>query len=1635
MTTLVFAAETGPQQAPSEAHAQQWSCTEWRLSRARGAGETQVRREVGADEVIELELDDGTRLLLAEDQLADYGFTRSRAGEGIEIGPWLQVADAPRRDGAFGWALRSLRLWKSPAGMSMATLAGTAQDAVLQQRLGWYRFGDQAQVVEPLPNGIAATDQPSLLLLHGTLSSTPGSFGGLLQGASLQGLRKLYDDRLYGFEHRTLTDSPLDNALALVAGLPEGLTVDLVTHSRGGLLAELLIRAAAEPASGFSDAHIAAFGECLDPALAAAWMQKLRELRTRVQAKRLRVRRLLRTAAPMRGTTLLSGRLDRWASTFLNLVQRLALVAGSAPSAAVVRAIKDFLLALARQRSFPEVLPGLEAMRPESPWIALLNPAELELSVPTFVIAGDYRGKNLLSWLGDRFTESFYGGANDLVVNTVSMTGGARRSGGLHRKLFHDSDTLHTSYFDREIVRAHMLDALTRGTEAEGFSLIEHEHVEVARGGHKPMLRDKAPIALLLPGITGSHLQRGKDRIWLQLHELLLGKLRKLEIDAPEVSPDGWIDSAYQAFARHLSNTHEVWPCPYDWRLSIEDSGKQFAARLREALQEAEARKQAVHVFAHSMGGLVARWALSCEGLWSRFEDRRGSRLLMLGTPNGGSHSIPWLLMGREKTLRMLGRVDLRHDRRELVELFRRYPGVLQLMPHGEGVGTEFFSPQLWRRVAADLGDAGGAWPVPEDTTLGACARVLERLSQHSLAAHPVTYVAGLNDKDGTIESIVPGAMPEARWSAQGDGRVLWSTGIPSGVTAYYANCAHGDLADYRKAFEGYRELAEQGATASPHLSTEPPATGALAAVSRGAQAAAASGIEPLMLFPTQQELIAAALGGRLESPDAEPQDALQSVRVELVHGSFVSARCAIVVGRYEEETELSGAALALDRLLGGALADALQLGCLPAGLGSSMIFDEQPHLAQPSAIVVGLGRIGELAPGTLRNTLARGIREHVLKRRRAVRPPADCRVDIAAVLVGSGNYGLPIDTAAQALVGAAVDVQAQLKRLAPSACGPCTIGTLRIYEVDEARAEHAAAALASLQRRQSELRFEYDGRVLRGDHGQRFFLDSLSTGNGAQRVVVTAPRGIEAGLEFTAISASARSDFQREPEQGLFVKRMLELAASGTADQPGLSRSLFELLAPNSYKPMLGNLGSLVLNLDERAAGIPWELMRDLAEPADPLATRIEMVRQLVRSPRERAPRAPVRTALVVGDTRTDDPRYPRLPGARAEMESVRRTLERHGVQVQARRDIDGLEMLNLLLTGELGILHVAAHGDWVQAAGRDEDPAGPGRSQVPPQSGVVLGKGLLLTSSQIAKLPSVPELVFLNCCHLGDTSREAPRNGQWPELAASLAVAFIDRGAKVVVAAGWTVDDAAAQTFAEAFYEALMEGAQLASAALAARKLTYQRHGYSNTWGAYQVYGDPAYSLLDRGTPRAPSTLPISTRLAALDALHRLTASQALELSLGAPPRSASAARTRAAEAIDAVAKRLAPQLRDDAEVRDALGLAYQSVGEWNQAIEQWRAALAAPQGTLPMLTLERLANAEIREAAVRVEHAPAAAHALLKSGLERLGLLVRAGGDSCARLCRLGAAHKREAWILAYAPQGRRGPMAALADAIAC
>ena len=92
-----------------------------------------------------------------------------------------------------------------------------------------------------------------------------------------------------------------------------------------------------------------------------------------------------------------------------------------------------------------------------------------------------------------------------------------------------------------------------------------------------------------------------------------------------------------------------------------------------------------------------------------------------------------------------------------------------------------------------------------------------------------------------------------------------------------------------------------------------------------------------------------------------------------------------------------------------------------------------------------------------------------------------------------------------------------------------------------------------------------------------------------------------------------------------------------------------------------------------------------------------------------------------------------------------------------------------------------------------------------------------------------------------------------------------------RCVVAAGWAVDDEAAQWFATTFYENSAGRIEFHRCGRGRRAKARERGG--NTWAAYQCYGDPDWTYR-RGTGDAqrPIAVPVSQELAGIASIPAL-------------------------------------------------------------------------------------------------------------------------------------------------------------------
>lgn len=1524
------------------------------------------------------------------------------------------------------------------------------------------RLEDEFQLT-PVKGALPAKTPTILLLLHGTASSAQGAFGKLWNAsntearATLASWKETYGEHVYAFEHRTLTQSPIENARDLLDLLPPNLEVHVVSHSRGGLVGELLTlgRRSASP-NPFPPEILAkvfqkdrTLGDLLGLGrhdASAAYQherQAFEALLKSVDAKAPRVTRFLRVACPARGTTLASGRLDRWLSV-------LQYLAGPTPLDDSVA----FLLGVVKQRTDPRTLPGLEAQMPGSALLRLLNHPHVEVEADLSVISGNTDGESVwgrLKWL---LADWFYSGDHDLVVNTGSMYGGARRkAGGARFFLDQGRSVNHFAYFENARTVTALRAGLARSDgDWAGFSPLEEapEQEPAWRSAiSRSAQQGPRPVAVVLPGTMGSQLKVADSRVWLNYWNLALGGMEKLSLGAKRVAPLDLIDDFYGDFLTFLAKSHQVVPFPYDWRLSIHDAAQALARELSDrVLPACERDHQPLRLLAHSMGGLVVRALIANHPeVWRRITRLAGSRFIMFGTPNHGSFEAVRWLTAQNPTLAKLSLLDITHDRDELVGIVNQLPGLLELLPP-PNAQQDFHRVEFWRELKSTL-DAD--WNVPPTEQLGAARPILANLKEDALDPQHVIYVAGCAPQTVAGYELTPATEEEEarlRFLShdRGDGTVTWDSGVLPGIPTWYvADTPHDQLLAQESAFPAYLDLVQSGDTR--RLPQSPPKT---------TRDASATDAEPLVApvevpdsTPGEQDGNVLGLGS-VRPRRRTTKRSTQIIQVSITHGNLAYARYPVCVGHYAGDT-IVNAEGALDGFLDGALSRRARLGLYPGPLGTHSVFLHRDPKARPGgAIIIGIGQVGELNPGALTQGVARAALDYALTVAewpddRFGGPGVVRSARLSCLLIGTGFGNMTThDSIAAILRGIANANHLLVER---GFADQVTLDHVEFIDLYLDLAIEAARALPTLLEEAGLAgQFEWrDPEVRTGPGGCRR-VRFAEAPNWWNRLEIT--RDARLGLlRFTSLTDRARAEETQAAGQLEAADRFIAAACGQTGNNQEISRTLFEMLVPNRLKELAPRQLDTVLILDDVSAAYPWELLEDrAASQGRPLAVAAGMLRQL-KTPtfRPHPLHTLTPTALVVGNPFIDPEDNPLqladLPAAAREAEEVMSQLVEYGYTVTSEIESVADRIRMALHAADYRIVHLAGHGVHefeIDLAPTATEPCRECDQTPPPKkrriTGMVLGGGDILTPGDLEQMRTVPELVFINCCHLGNTRSRVestdPALGRFTALAANLGTQCIHMGAKAVVAAGWAVNDGAAQAFAREFYHHLLEGEPFGEAVRKARAAIHAQFPQSNTWGAYQCYGDPGFRLVDRHSAKTKPSPDYTSPIEVVTALDNLTSEFQMCAARDTP---------LAPEKIDGILRRIPRPVQDvwleRADLNAALGQAYAELNDYDRALAHLDRALHSENANLTVRVIENRANLAAKRA-VRVAlsptpqprktarkskpakgdapdtPAPTPRETILAAirDLEGLSSL----GRTAERLSLLGSAYKRLAWI---------------------
>jgi hypothetical protein len=252
---------------------------------------------------------------------------------------------------------------------------------------GWQRVDRVAlaakRVTSWTPDAATLGAGRSLLFLHGTFSNAGSAFHKLTATDFFDRIQSLYGDRLFAFDHFTMSRTPEENARMLLDALPRGAwEFDVITHSRGGLVLRNLVERSAVLGSA---------------------------------AQRFRVGRAVLVASPNEGTPLATP--ERWEQT-VGWLANLLEVFPENPFTTGASWVGEAIVWLARHASGN--LAGIASMNRAGPLISdLQSPPGPPLAAYSALASNYAPDKALWARMLDVGIDGFFGVANDLVVPTA----------------------------------------------------------------------------------------------------------------------------------------------------------------------------------------------------------------------------------------------------------------------------------------------------------------------------------------------------------------------------------------------------------------------------------------------------------------------------------------------------------------------------------------------------------------------------------------------------------------------------------------------------------------------------------------------------------------------------------------------------------------------------------------------------------------------------------------------------------------------------------------------------------------------------------------------------------------------------------------------------------------------------------------------------------------------------------------------------------------------------------------------------------------------------------------------------------------------------------------------------------------
>lgn len=915
------------------------------------------------------------------------------------------------------------------------------------------------------------------------------------------------------------------------------------------------------------------------------------------------------------------------------------------------------------------------------------------------------------------------------------------------------------------------------------------------------------------------------DRIWVHLIRIRLGRLGRLAFSASEkVTAPDVIGVLYTPLRLRLqAQGFDARYHPFDWRLGISDLGAELAAAIK-------ASPVPIDLVAHSMGGLVARMALT-----DADAARKVERLITLGTPHAGSFAITMAFDGTSSVTRLLDRVDPTRDARELAELFAEFPGLSDMLPDPATLRTpDFTNPANW---PSNL-------PRPSDALLADAAAFREALPG-KLTGVELIALAGTGHQTNNGAAIQAGAI--AYTQGEGDGTVpVRSAATPLADRTFYLDIEHAMMPSSRRVAAAVGKLLNR---TDPGLATTPPAPRRLAPppavrathAMLTDEAVLEAALRPFISVPDGSEPAPAeapAPAAARPTPSARFREATRArfvtgggselrLEIQLRMGNLLDCAADCYALGLFAGVDPAGAAAAIDVEMDGAITRMVQHRMLSANVGELSVLPNGRHLLRARAVAfVGMGVPASFRPDTMEAVGTSLMRAMIAT-----------RMDELAMVPFGTSAGQWTEDSFGYLIQGFVTALKEQPGNRFRALTFCDRNADRIGEVRQWLRGICTSTLAEkveLVVDEAELRARQPLRGLRTQDARAYlFLTQRPAGPDADsgdarktHAALLQPRAQEAAVAWEPQPASPDAVDALLDGLAAEVKTVAGVIRFGTA----LGTALLD---PKVSDPIAAlDETHLALVHGEFDTRLPWETLH-VGGRAPALLGGISHRylapnRSVAKWNAARNPVAPV-AIFIIGNPTGD------LPGAESEakaLEALAAANPRLKIVRKLYREEATLDaVIDILESTEIDILHYAGHAFF------DRDSRADG--------GLVLTGEKVLTGRQIMTLGRLPALVFLNACEAarvrGVRATATLASRAAVDEQGSLAEALLRSGVGNFLGTYWPVGDAAAMRFAELFYARLAEGAGLNAAVTAGRRALHNEN--LADWANYVFYGDPDF------------------------------------------------------------------------------------------------------------------------------------------------------------------------------------------------